>query len=524
MKSITSKVVTLTTGLLMLGASGCTDPTVNPVSTIGEANVFNDIGSYRSFLAKIYAGLALTGQQGPAGDRDIFSITDEGFSDYMRLYWEVQELPTDEAAIAWGDQGLPELNTMSWGSNNRFIAGMFSRIYFQISLADDYLDQTTDAKLAERRLPGPLQAQVHTYRAEARFLRALSYWHGLDLIGPIPLVLHVSTTPPQAATRQEVYDFIVSELTDIIADLPAAAGSSTYARATKEAALMLLAHVYMQAEVYTGTPHYDLALAALQQVIAGPFSLDPSYAHLFQADNNTSPEIIFPIAYDGLHTQGYGGMTFLQHASCGNQMDPNTYGIDGCWWGIRLRPETYNRFTAGDLRAASFFTTGQTVAMNSLSDFAQGIAAPKFSNKTSTGANGSNPAFADSDFPVFRLADAYLLYAEAVVRLNDAADRPTALGYVNAIRERAFGNTTQDITDPELTLALILDERNRELYWECYRRQDLIRFGLFSGGTYLWTWKGGVLAGQATDSHLDVYPVPATQIAANPNLQQNPGY
>ena len=97
--------------LLFLGLAACTDPTVEPSSTSTEVNTFNDPASYRRFLAKVYAGLAVTGQQGAAGDRDVFSITDEGFSQYWRLYWELQELPTDEAVIAWGDQGLPELNT-----------------------------------------------------------------------------------------------------------------------------------------------------------------------------------------------------------------------------------------------------------------------------------------------------------------------------------------------------------------------------------------------------------------------------
>ncbi len=172
---------------LILGAAGCTDTKELPTSTITDTNYFNDPGSYRAFLAKIYAGLAVSGQQGPAGNGDIQGI-DEGFSQYLRLYWEAQELPTDEAVIAWGDIGLPEMNTQLWASNNTFVVSMYYRVAFQVSLVNEFLRQTTDAKLAERNVSPALKAQIQTFRAEARFLRALSYWHGIDLFGNIPLV------------------------------------------------------------------------------------------------------------------------------------------------------------------------------------------------------------------------------------------------------------------------------------------------------------------------------------------------
>ncbi len=119
----------VTAALVLAGTTACTDTTVEPKSSVTETNVFSTPASYQQFLAKVYAGLAVTGQQGPAGNRDIEAITDEGFSSYLRLYWKLQELSSDEAVIAWGDQGLPELVKQEWGSSNRFVAGMFSRIY-----------------------------------------------------------------------------------------------------------------------------------------------------------------------------------------------------------------------------------------------------------------------------------------------------------------------------------------------------------------------------------------------------------
>jgi hypothetical protein len=305
-------------------------------------------------------------------------------------------------------------------------------------------------------------------------------------------------------------------------DLPAAAGGGTYGRATKEAAAMLLAKVYLNAEVYTGTPQYAQALAAAQQVIGGPFTLDPSYRHLFQADNNTSPEIIFPIIQDGQRTKTFGGSTFLIHASCGGSMSPGDLGVDGCWYGLRLKPEAFNRFAPGDPRASYVYTAGQTLDVTAISNFNNGYAAPKYVNVTSAGTAGSDKAFADTDFPMFRLGDAYLIAAEALLRTG--GDRVQALAYVNALRERAYGNTSADITDAQLDLPLILDERGRELLWEAHRRTDLIRFGQFTGGTYLWQWKGGAPLGTATENFRDLFPLPASELSANPNLTQNPGY
>jgi hypothetical protein len=521
------KALTAAATLLLVGVTGCTDPAVAPSSTATEENVFKDPNSYLAFLAKIYAGLSTTGQQGPAGNKDIQTINDEGFSQYMRLYWEHQELPTDEAVLAWGDGAVQEFNGQVWGSSNDFLGGMFARVYLQVGWANEFLAQTTDAKLSGRGVSASLKTSIQQYRAEARFLRALSLWHGLDLFGPIPLVtVNNPTTPPKQATRQQVFDFIVSELNDIkdpakLEHLPAA-GAGTYGRATRQAASMLLAKVYLNSEVYTGTAHYDSALVAVQEVIAPPFSLNPTYRNNFTADNDISPEIIFPVVQDGLRSKSYGGTTFLIHASCGAVMDPAAYGVDGCWWGLRLKPEAYAR-SSGDPRGAFFFNDPAfSVTISNLTTFTDGIPAPKFTNIKSTGGRGSDAAFPDTDFPMFRLADAYLIYAEAAVRTGTNLGQ--ALTYVNLLRQRAYGNNSGDITAGQLTLQFILDERGRELLWEGHRRTDLIRYGQFTGGSYIWSWKGNVPAGTATDPHLNLYPFPVTQLSANPNLQQNPGY
>jgi hypothetical protein len=511
--------------VLGLTVTACTDTTQEPTSTITETNAFDDPRAYTQFLAKIYAGLAVSGQQGAAGLPDISGI-DEGFSQYLRLYWEAQELPTDEAVIAWGDVGLPEMNTQLWASSNSFVVAMYYRIYFQVGMANEFLRQTTDARLAERGQVNPtLSATIRQYRAEARFLRALSYWHGIDLFGNIPLVTEdylPNSPPPPQSTRTAVFDFVVSELNSILPDLPVA-GAGTYGRATNAAANMLLAHLYLNSQVYTGTARYAEALNAAQAVIAGPFTLDPDWRRIFLADNDDSPEIIFPVIQDGLRTQTFGAVTFLVHAGCGGSMNATAIGVDGCWFGLRLKPQTYQRFLPSDPRASYFHTDGQTVEIQSISNFNNGVGAPKYQNVTSTGVPGSNKVHVDTDFPMFRLADAYLIYAEAHLR-NGGGDRAQALAYVNALRERVYGNTSGNIADADLTLEFILDERGRELLWEAHRRPDLVRFGRFTGSTYIWAWKGGVQAGTGTDAFRDLYPLPASELVVNPNLVQNPGY
>jgi hypothetical protein len=519
----TTKILSVAAALLCATGIGCTDPTVAPGSTVTSANVFNDPNSYKAFLAKIYGGLILTGQRGPDGNPDIGGI-DEGFGEYLRLYWYLQEMPTDEAVIGWNDPGLPDLNTGLWGADNSMVNAMYYRVFYQIMLVNEFMRQSTDAKLASRGQNDPtLITNVHFYRAEARFLRALSYWHGIDFFGNIPLVTEddlLGAPPPQQATRAAVYTYVVSELNDIISQLPPK-GPSTYGRATPDAAHMLLAKLYLNAGVYTGTPNYSGAVTEAQAVISAGYTLDPSFTHNFQADNNTSPELVFVAPQDGINTQTWGGMTFLIHAGCGGSMVADSSGVDYCWGGYRMKQQAYRLFAAGDGRAAFFFTTGQQDSVADRGNFNHGIAAPKFTNRTSSGGFGVQRGMVDTDFPIFRLADAYLIYAEANLR-GGGGNATQALNQFNALRVRAYGDSSAVLAS--LTLDTLLAERGRELLFEAQRRTDLVRFGLFSGSGYVWAWKGGTPGGSSLPSFRDLYPLPANVLISNPNLQQNPGY
>src|SRR5213593_1383290 len=285
----TSKAVSVTAALLCFAAIGCTDPTVAPKSSVSSANVFNDPNSYRAFLAKIYGGLIVTGQRGPDGSPDI-GLIDEGFGEYLRLYWYLQEMPTDEAVIGWNDPGLPELNRGTWGASNSMVNAMYYRVFYQVMLVNEFLRQSTDAKLDSRGQFDPtLRTNVHFYRAEARFLRALSYWHGIDLYGRIPLVTEadeIGTTAPKQASRQQVFDFVEQELKAIEPDL-LPPGQGEYARANQAAVWFLLAKLYLNASVYIGQDRSTDCITYTSKVVtSGAYALDPVYRNLFKADNN----------------------------------------------------------------------------------------------------------------------------------------------------------------------------------------------------------------------------------------------
>lgn len=514
------------TGMLL---TACTkDLNRVPPYDLTSAQVYKDLAGYKQVLAKLYAGLSLTGNSGPDGQADIRGI-DEGFSSYLRQYWQAQELPTDEAVIAWNDATIKDFHFMTWSSSDVFLKALYYRIYFQITLCNEFIRESSAAKLSERNITGADATEIGYFRAEARFLRALSYYHALDLYGNVPFVTEndpVGAFLPPRITRAELFNYVESELKAIENDLKGAKANE-YGRADKAAAWALLSRLYLNAEVYTGSAKYTEAITYANKVISASYTLAGNWRNLFLADNNVTGanEFIFPITFDGSKSRTWGGTTYLVHAPIVGSMSASAHGVDFGWGGIRTTKQFVNIFgsVTGDSRK-NFYTSGQNLDINDIGTATDGYGIVKFRNVTSTGGNGSNPTWTDADFPVFRLPELYLNYAEAVLRGGSGGDAATALNYINALRQRAYGDNTGNITAPQLTLQLILDERARELHWEAVRRTDLIRYGQFTEGTYLWAWKGNTLNGQAVGSFRKLYPVPASDVIANPNLQQNPGY
>lgn len=514
---------------LAINFSACTDLDLQPQSDAAAPVFLSEASAYRAFIARVYAGFAVTGQQGPAGNSDISSL-DEGFSNYLRVYWKLQQLSSDEAVVGWGDEGIQDLHNQNWTSGNQFVRAMYYRIFFQVSLANEFLKESTPDLLDSRGIPQVFRSDIATYRAEARFLRAVSYLHAIDFFGDVPFYTEedgVGSAAPEQASRETVFNFIVSELAAIESELPAP-GAGEYGRVDQAALWMLQARLFLNAGVYTGTDQYAEAAAAASKVInSGVYSLQEDYSHLFLADNHTSPEFIWAIPFDGESTQTFGGMTFLTHAPVGGNMDAAAFGIAGGWSGLRTTSALVDRFpdeTGALDQRALFFTDGQSKEITDISSFNSGYAIAKYRNVSSEGVPGSALGHIDTDFPMFRLAEAYLIYTEAAIRGASGADLNTALGYINELRTRAYGGTnTGAVTAADLTEAFILDERSREFYWEGLRRSDLVRFNQFTENG-VWPWKGGVPDGRTTESFRNLYPFPASELLANPNLTQNQGY
>ncbi|RXG29221.1 Starch-binding associating with outer membrane [Leeuwenhoekiella marinoflava DSM 3653] len=526
--------------LILVSCHDDLDQTPIDPDSFTETNVFANADEAKGALAKLYASLALTGQQGPSGQPDITGI-DEGTSQYSRLLFSLNELTTDHAVIGWGDPGLPNLHAMNWGAGNDFTTGMYYRLAQEVSFTNSFIENA--ALLNEN-------AEVEAYVAEARFLRAFTYYNLLDLFGAVPLVTVVSTELPEQSTRAEIFSFVESELL-AIQDLLKESGANEYGRVDRVAAWALLSKLYLNAEVFTGEDRYTDAITFSNLAINASYSINTNdangngsaYDELFLADNNSNGaqnEFIFALNFDGNNSRTYGGTTFLVHAAIGGSMDAFNFGVNGGWSGLRTTKALVNKFDYAvsntdadgnpieweDSRAL-FYTDGQNLEINTIANtFTDGYAVTKFKNVDATGAPGVDEGgdFVDTDLPVIRLAEIYLNYAEAVLRGGSGGDLNTATGYINALRTRAFGSTAGNISSGDLDLDFILDERARELYWEGQRRTDLIRFNDYTTGSYLWPFKGGSKSGTAVDDFRKLFPLPSNIILINPNLTQNTGY
>jgi len=534
------KIALLIPTLLLIACHDDLDQTPIDPDSFTETNVFANADEAKGALAKLYASLALTGQQGPAGQADITGI-DEGTSQYSRLLFSLNELTTDNAVVGWGDPGLPNLHAMNWGAGNDFTTGMYYRLAQEVSFTNSFIE---NAQLLNDN------AEVEAYIAEARFLRAFAYFNLMDLFGDVPLVTVVSTDLPEQSTRSEIFNFVEGELLEIQDQLKES-GANEYGRVDRVAAWALLSKLYLNAQVWTGTERYTDAITYAEMAINSSYSINTTdangngsaYDELFLADNNSNGaqnEFIFALNFDGNNSRTYGGTTFLVHAAIGGSMDAFNFGVNGGWSGLRTTKALVNKFDASVTESdadgnptawadsrAMFYTDGQSFEINTIANqFTDGYAVTKFTNIDSNGAAGSDTGgdFVDTDLPIIRLAEIYLTYAEAVLRGGAGGDVNTAAGYINELRARAYGNTSGNITSSALTLDFILDERARELYWEGQRRTDLIRFNDYTSGNYLWPFKGGSRSGTAVDEFRNLFPLPSNIILINTNLTQNPGY
>ena len=531
------------------------DPNENTTSSFGD----DPEGYISQIMAKCYSGMAVSGQDG-AGSSDISGL-DNGTGCYSRAIYMLNEFPTDETLWIWADAGVIDLVTNTWGTNNANIFGTYSRLYTHISTCNDFLRLVNNLGDYGLSVSADFQATIDQYKLEARALRAMSYYWALDLFGNASFTDETFSagTNPVQYTRRELYDWLAAELEELVAAFPDS--TPIYGRVGKDGVEALLARLYLNAGVYTdgAVDGYSLCSQHCANIISrhsGGYQgsgLVEHYLYLFCGNNEEYMpggggvnEILWGIPYDSEYIQSYGGTSFLSLAAFAQtddesdyHMDMTDYGFNVQWACMHARKEFSDKFTDDDIRWSMWckedngFIRENTV----LSEFNNGYAVVKFTNLLK-GTNGEwsaenggiwDPsgtitaraeAFSDSDLPLIRLADVYLMYAEAFI-MGGAGNQSDALRYVNYVRGRA-GVAQWQAAD--LTADNILDERCRELYWELTRRSDLIRHNKFTGDNYLWSWKGYVAGGASIDSYRNLYPIPDDAIAAQPELQQNPGY
>ena len=535
------------------------DLNVTPIdpSTDTAERVLTSQQAMDNYISGVYLGFATSGYYGPNGDPSISGL-DGGASQYIRGLYHHSELTTDESVCGWNDQTIKNFHYMNWTTDDTFIYAFYSRILMQVSAANEFIREA-------KKFDG---FDTSRYIDEARVLRAIAYFHGIDNFGKMPFADENSQVgiTPEEISRADLFNYVESELKDVIANgkLPER-NSVVYGHVGMGAAKFLLAKLYLGAQVYTGTAKWNECADLLKDLMDDGYSLN----------DKCTDEIIFAIQQDGLYTQSYGATNYLVFASTGGTMNVNDLGISSGWGGLRTTPEFADKFAAGDSRNLLYDTAKSTAdveampetpeqrgdseekiaklkkddkyndeckalrdakatarkdniqekSIEDIGNFKYGYGFQKFRNVTSTGEipnmvydkdndTWNNPSFVNTDFPMMRYADVLLMAAECQAR-GASID---GLSAFNQVRTRAGIPTVSS-----LNLDEILDERGRELYQECWRRSDLIRFGKFTSG-YNWQWKGETKDGKDVDSYRALFPIPASERQANSNLSQNEGY
>lgn len=516
---------------------------LDPSDSTSETVYGADESGYIAGLTKLYFNFV-------SNETTDLQVSDAGASELVRAFWTVQEVTSDACKCAWeNDAWVRAMNTNTWSdADNDATYAVYVRTLQGIAYTNEYLRQTASDRLSDRGVSSELAAKIQGFRAEARFLRAYFYWMALDVFGDVPFTTENSPfgggVNPKQASRKDVFDYCISELTALAADdSPMPAARSNYPRADKGAVLGLLARMYLNAEVYTGTPMWQEAKDACEDIFTMGYSLCPEYADLFRGDNGENPEalneVLFGISYDAEQTQSYGGTSYLTLAAIAATDGSSTQMINGVnngWGGIRVPYEYVEKYfnvrnadySAGtydvnDKRGRMFYIKGRSESMDgALYVFLNGWSCLKFNNiphnmdQDSYLATAASKAYSDIDFPMIRLGEIYLIYAEACMNLGQAN---TALPKVQDLAARA------GVTAPtSITQEWLIEERARELMWEGHRRTDLIRYGKFTSSSFLWTYKGGSFSGQGFDDHMKIFAIPASELASNPELHQNPGY
>ena len=501
--------------IFTLNLNSCTEVLDKIPLNVATADIqFNSIDGYEQGLASIYSNLA--------------------YSTFLRFHWSMQEYSTDMAVSTWDDGGDGIYHELAWSADSPAIANVYEAALNMITLCNNFVNEASTESVNARGFSGTEATQIEQFKAEARFLRAYCFYILMDSYGnpPFPTEETLGKTAPNQIQRADLFIFLEEELKDIEPIL-ANARTNERGRPDKAAAWALLSRMYLNAKTYTGQERNTDAITYTRKIIDQGYTLESNYEWLMLGDNDLNTnEFIFTINYDNTNETWYS-TNFLALGPAGVPAAIN--GMSNSWQSFRFTEQIPALFPTANPsvdKRALFYTNGQNLEVNSITTSTDGYSAYKYRNVTRDGTpiaqNNNFGNLSDIDFPVFRLAEIYLTYAEAVLRGGAGGSTATALNYVNQIRGRAYANnpssTSGNITNAALTLDFILDERARELYWEAHRRTDLIRYNRFTTAAYLWAWKGNVKAGRAVDDKYNLFPIPTADLLANPNLEQIDGF
>ena len=553
-------IKTAMASMLCMGFVSCADE-LN-IKSVDPLN--HQTYTVEGLLAKQYATLGLTGQKGPAGIADL--SCDEGESGFIRTVFNLQELMTDETLWAYQENdGIAQITTMDWDKNNPRVNWAYQRLSFDINQYNFFISEQTGI-LSEDKI------------AEVRFLRALNYYYFLDLYRKAPFKDTFDSNLPTEKSGKDLYDWLDNELTTIeplMAEVGAYDNSENFGRADRGAAYALHARLALNSEVYTDgkVKDYQKAIDYCDKIInSGKYDLCRAekngysgYQQLFMGDNDCNPEamkeIIFPIRQDGVKTRAYAGTSYLVNATSIAGM-PYASTSDS-WKCLFARVDLVKKFFPnGDIPKAAKedlvanadrdkiiakdkekkFSTADVIAQakddralfymgiggcddkvrtltpgDAITSPLNGASIVKWSNTHADGTPQHHQNYSDTDFPLFRLAEIYLTRAEAKYRLNGSQE---GLADIQLVQDRAHRVSKAKSVDEQT----LIDEWCREFYMEGRRRSDLVRFGLFTGSKYLWSFKGGAEKGAGIPAYYDVYPIPDNEIKNNPNMHQNPKY
>lgn len=571
MKSYISKFFMGAALLSMTGLASCVgdlDQMPKDPQSITSGDFSKDPKGYMGdVMAKCYSSLAVSGQSGPGGGADISGL-DGGTSNWSRVIFMLNEFTTDEVSWIWPDVGVFDLCTSTWGTSNGNLYGAYGRFYTHIAVCNDFIRTVRGGYFD---LDDALRADADQFVLEARALRDLSYYYIIDFFGNAVMAwddMAYGDVPAQV-TRRELFDKVVADLEDVLANFN---DSGVYGRVGKDGVEALLCRFYLNAEVFAGEAMYDKCWQHAQNIIArhqgGGFNgsgLANDYLALFCGNNDmfmpggslkAQNEILWGIPFAYPYTQSYGGTMFLiAAATSANNMPTVLYGLNADWSCMHAREQFADKFdfvggVSSDKRTYLWCTENQGFkkANDDFSTFTDGYAALKFTN-VKANADGTLPRntyvsptngytynwvglgevnglpaqsndFTDTDFPIIRLADVYLMAAECALR--GAGDQATGLKYANLVRARAGVSSWNSA---EYNLNNMLDERSRELYWENVRRTDLVRFGKFTGSSYVWAYKNNVRTGGSIPEYMNLFPLPSDIVATYGSaMKQNPGY